>query len=99
MVANLYQALTREARYTDDDLAAIAYTLQVGREAMAQRLAFLSASIEELAGKLSACLAVMSGADSHALDGVDDLFQGRAGGGPQEALVAAEHALRAVRRG
>ena len=88
VVANLHQALTQDARYTDDDLAAIAYTLQVGREAMVERLAFLATSIEELAAKLQACLAVMSGTDPHALDEVADLFRGRAGGGPHEALAA-----------
>ena len=88
VVANLHQALTRDARYTDDDLPTIAYTLQIGREAMVERLAFLATSMEELVAKLQACLAAMSGTDPHALDQVADLFRGRVGGGPHQALAA-----------
>ena len=88
VVANLHQALTRDARYTDDDLPTIAYTLQIGREAMVERLAFLATSMEELVAKLQACLAAMSGTDPHALDRVADLFRGRVGGGPHQALAA-----------
>ncbi len=43
----LLTALESE-RYSDTDLADIAYTLQVGREAMEQRLAFTAASLSEL---------------------------------------------------
>jgi len=37
---------------TDDDLASVAYTLQVGREAMEERLALIASSVVELAEKL-----------------------------------------------
>jgi polyketide synthase PksM len=55
------------------DLAALAYTLQVGREAMAQRLCILAGSIGDLADKLQAWLA---GATD-----VADLYQGQAADG------------------
>ena len=47
---------TREKQFTDSHLADIAYTLQVGREAMAERLAVIVGSIEELREKLQAFL-------------------------------------------
>ncbi|MFF0826321.1 SDR family NAD(P)-dependent oxidoreductase [Brevibacillus sp. NPDC003359] len=37
----------------EDQLADLAYTLQIGREAMEERLAFTAASMNELAGKLA----------------------------------------------
>ncbi|MBT2575230.1 amino acid adenylation domain-containing protein [Bacillus sp. ISL-51] len=40
--------------YTDKDLAAIAYTLQTGRDEMEERLAFLAATMSELETKLYA---------------------------------------------
>ena len=40
----------------DADLASLAFTLQVGREAMEYRLALTVTSVQQLAGKLSACL-------------------------------------------
>src|SRR6185503_19282526 len=52
---------------TDADLPAIAYTLQVGREAMAARLALRADTLEELRSKLQAFLAG---------DTVSDLFHG-----------------------
>jgi acyl transferase domain-containing protein len=42
--------------YTDGDLPSIAYTLQVGRDAMEQRLAFTAGGIDEMRRKLAACL-------------------------------------------
>ena len=45
------------ARETTIDLAAMVYTLQVGREAMEERLGFVVSSIEELLAKLEACVA------------------------------------------
>ncbi|MEX1830126.1 amino acid adenylation domain-containing protein, partial [Luteibacter sp. CQ10] len=41
-------------RYRDAQLASIAYTLQVGREAMPYRLAFTAATLDEVARKLAA---------------------------------------------
>lgn len=43
----------RRAGYSDKDLPSIAYTLQVGREAMEQRMAIIVSSISELTGKLA----------------------------------------------
>ena len=52
--ANLHRALYDGA--VAGDLAAIAYTLQVGREAMDERLAFLAGSLDELKAGLQAFL-------------------------------------------
>ncbi len=46
----------RTGRFTDADLADIAYTLQVGREAMDERLGFAVSSLSELADNLQAFL-------------------------------------------
>lgn len=43
----------KDARYTNEDLADIAYTLQTGREQMETRLALLVNSIDELADRLA----------------------------------------------
>ncbi|NQF13850.1 SDR family NAD(P)-dependent oxidoreductase [Brevibacillus sp. HB1.3] len=43
----------KEESFTDADLADIAYTLQVGREALEERLAVIVRSVDELAEKLS----------------------------------------------
>ncbi|MCY9410521.1 hypothetical protein MOF52_21595, partial [Bacillus inaquosorum] len=43
----------REQRYAEADLHRIAYTLQVGREAMNERLAFVAETMEELEEKLN----------------------------------------------
>jgi acyl transferase domain-containing protein/acyl carrier protein/SAM-dependent methyltransferase len=45
-----------DQEYREDDLASIAYTLQVGREAMESRLAFTAASIAQLQDKLRSYL-------------------------------------------
>nr|AAY89053.1 polyketide synthase [Sorangium cellulosum] len=57
-------------------LSDIAHTLQVGREPMEERLAFVAASRRELVDKL----------DRFARRGTDGLFQGRAGKAPARAL-------------
>jgi acyl transferase domain-containing protein/NAD(P)-dependent dehydrogenase (short-subunit alcohol dehydrogenase family)/acyl carrier protein len=49
--ARLLEAVARK-RFKDKDLVNIAYTLQVGREAMEYRMAFTAASIDELERKL-----------------------------------------------
>lgn len=53
LVQRLVTAIQGEG-YTDSDLPSIAYTLQVGREAMEERLAFIAASVKELEDKLQA---------------------------------------------
>ncbi|POZ60141.1 hypothetical protein C2I19_20465, partial [Chromobacterium alticapitis] len=45
------------AEYGEDDLDALAYTLQTGREAMGFRLACMAASLDELRGQLQGYLA------------------------------------------
>jgi len=51
------------------DLAAIAYTLQIGREAMEERLGFVVSSVAQLAEKLSAHV----GGEKN----IEDVYQGR----------------------
>lgn len=53
-VTNLHQHLEQKS-YDDGDLPSIAYTLQVGRDAMEHRLAMTVTSIDELKRKLRAC--------------------------------------------
>jgi polyketide synthase PksN len=55
-VQQLLDALTQNT-LREENLASIAYTLQVGREAMEQRLALLVGSLSELREKLAAFLA------------------------------------------
>ncbi|HML90062.1 MAG TPA: SDR family NAD(P)-dependent oxidoreductase [Methylomusa anaerophila] len=45
-------AAIKEQQFTDRDLADVAYTLQVGREAMEERLAVIAGSVQELAEQL-----------------------------------------------
>jgi acyl transferase domain-containing protein/acyl carrier protein len=58
--------------WSDRDLADMAYTLQVGREAMEERLALIAHSPVQLDEQLASFLA--------GRDDVEDLFRGRAGG-------------------
>ncbi|WP_087913539.1 non-ribosomal peptide synthetase [Paenibacillus donghaensis] len=46
----------KENQYTDADLADIAYTLQVGREAMEERLGIIAGSVQQLSDKLQSFL-------------------------------------------
>ncbi|MFT4400843.1 SDR family NAD(P)-dependent oxidoreductase [Bacillus sp. SW14] len=46
----------REQRYAEADLHRIAYTLQVGREAMNERLAFVAETMQEFEEKLTECI-------------------------------------------
>jgi len=66
-VADLLEFISKKGRSVD--LVSLAYTLQVGREAMDERLGFMAGSIDELAEKLRAYLA-----GEH----VGDMYQGRA---------------------
>ena len=61
-----------ERAWSERDLADMAYTLQVGREAMEERLALIARSPMELAEKLASFLA--------GRDDVTDVFRGRVGG-------------------
>jgi polyketide synthase PksN len=56
--------------FSDIDLADIAYTLQVGREAMEERLAITAVSLQELQEKLQAYL--------DGQENIDDLYRGQA---------------------
>jgi polyketide synthase PksN len=56
-------------RFTDDDLADIAYTLQVGREAMEERLALTAGTLRELEEKLQSYL--------DGLENIEELYRGQ----------------------
>ncbi|MGS0763567.1 amino acid adenylation domain-containing protein [Syntrophomonas curvata] len=58
----------KEERYSETDLADIAYTLQVGREAMEERLGLIVESMTEFTGKLQGYL--------HRQDGIEYLYRG-----------------------
>lgn len=62
-------ATIKDQKLTDDCLADMAYTLQVGREAMEERLAMLVSSVGELEEKLKGFI------NSH--DGLEGVFQGQ----------------------
>ena len=65
-------AALNEGRFTDADLVNIAYTLQVGREAMEERLGMIAGSVRELGEKLQALIENRDGID------VDDVYRGQA---------------------
>lgn len=67
--AQLLLTAIEEQQLTDADLASIAYTLQVGRETMEERLGVIIGSIEELAFKLAVFLAGQ--------DAIDNLYRGQ----------------------
>lgn len=62
-------AAINEQHFADKNLANIAYTLQVGREAMEERLGLIVGSIKELEEKLKDYL--------KSPDGVEDLYRGQ----------------------
>jgi surfactin synthase thioesterase subunit/acyl carrier protein len=62
-------AAIQEQKLSDSDLANIAYTLQVGREAMEERLALLAGSMKELEEKLKGFIAGKKG--------IENLYQGQ----------------------
>ncbi|MEJ2416930.1 MAG: ketoacyl-synthetase C-terminal extension domain-containing protein, partial [Exilibacterium sp.] len=61
-VENLLAAIEANG-FTDKDLPDIAYTLQIGREAMAERLALIADSIASMVDKLTAFLTAESSVD------------------------------------
>jgi acyl transferase domain-containing protein/NAD(P)-dependent dehydrogenase (short-subunit alcohol dehydrogenase family)/acyl carrier protein/ubiquinone/menaquinone biosynthesis C-methylase UbiE len=68
-LARQLAAALNEGRYGDSQLAEMAYTLQVGREAMEERLALPVGSVAELAAKLTAYV--------EGREGTVDLFRGQ----------------------
>lgn len=75
--AELLAAL-REKKYSDKELPSIAYTLQIGRDSMEERLAIAVYSLAELEEKLADFV--------EGKPGIDNLYQGSVGGG-KEALA------------
>ena len=63
-------AAIRERKYTDTDLSRVAYTLQVGRGAMEERLALIVRTMVELEEKLQGFIA--------GKEGIEDLYRGQA---------------------
>ncbi|ARE86646.1 SDR family NAD(P)-dependent oxidoreductase [Clostridium formicaceticum] len=59
----------QEQQFTDNDLADMAYTLQIGREAMEERLAIIVASIKELEEKLESFV--------KGQENIEDLYRGQ----------------------
>nr|WP_226001950.1 SDR family NAD(P)-dependent oxidoreductase [Paenibacillus sp. BJ-4] len=62
-------AVIREGQLTESSLADVAYTLQVGREAMEERLAVIAGSMQELVEKLEGFL--------EGRDGISELYRGQ----------------------
>jgi acyl transferase domain-containing protein/NAD(P)-dependent dehydrogenase (short-subunit alcohol dehydrogenase family)/acyl carrier protein len=62
-------AAIQERQFTDSELADMAYTLQVGREAMEERLAVVAGSIKELEEKLKSYV--------DGRDDIGDLYRGQ----------------------
>ncbi|WP_139492062.1 non-ribosomal peptide synthetase [Brevibacillus dissolubilis] len=85
----LLDAIRKQA-YTDRDLADVAYTLQVGRDAMDERLAILAGSIKELEEKLHA---FVSGDDN-----IDDCYKGRVNKNSLQGLTVDEEIQEAIEK-
>jgi polyketide synthase PksN len=74
-------AVVRSRKFTESDLAGIAYTLQVGREAMEERLAFTASSMAELQEKLEGFL--------EGRINIPDLYRGQAKRNKETLVVLA----------
>lgn len=84
----LKRALT-EKRYDHSSLVSMAYTLQIGRDAMEERLSVIAGSAEELQEKLSQFIT----GDKHA-----DLYRGRIDKGTLQMLTEDEEIQEAVEK-
>ncbi|MQA07913.1 MAG: SDR family NAD(P)-dependent oxidoreductase, partial [Pseudonocardiaceae bacterium] len=94
-------AALRGGRYTEDDLPKIAYTLQLGREAMPHRMGFLSTDLDQTVERLSAylngtaadgdilvgCTRSANAQPASQLDDVDDGIGSRLAEGSLKALL------------
>lgn len=79
----------QEEAFTEADLVDFAYTLQVGREAMEERLALTASSVGELVEKLAGFL--------NGEDGIDGLYRGQLKGNKETlSLFAADEDLQAA---
>jgi polyketide synthase PksN len=75
----------KEQQLTDGSLADMAYTLQVGREAMEERLAVVVSSLQELEEKLGIFL--------NGQDGIEDLYQGKVKRDDHLAILAVDEEM------
>jgi acyl transferase domain-containing protein/acyl carrier protein/SAM-dependent methyltransferase len=73
-------------QFKDDNLADLAYTLQVGREAMEERLALVVSSLQELEETLGSFL--------EGREGIEDLYRGKDQRDNQLAILAADEEMR-----
>ncbi|MFS0873157.1 SDR family NAD(P)-dependent oxidoreductase [Paenibacillus xylanilyticus] len=79
----------QEESFTEADLVDLAYTLQVGREAMEERLALTVSDVGELVEKLAGFL--------NGEDGIDGLYRGQLKGNKETlSLFAADEDLQAA---
>ena len=69
VVTNLHNYLTVNREFGTVNLHEVAYTLQIGREAMEERLAVIAGSVEELLEKLKGFL--------EGQGGIEDLYRGQ----------------------
>ncbi|WP_370589417.1 SDR family NAD(P)-dependent oxidoreductase [Thermoactinomyces sp. CICC 10522] len=90
--ANRLLAAIEREQFTSGELACIAYTLQTGREAMAERLAFTAASIAELKHQLRTFL-------GRADQPGDGLLRGRVKARSEGPAVSAERIRQWIRAG
>ncbi|NJM14568.1 MAG: type I polyketide synthase [Bacteroidales bacterium] len=84
-VVDLINFINKEERPIN--LSSLAYTLQVGREAMEERLGFIVSSIDQLLEKLQAfTAAVQAGANAH----IEDMYQGQVKRNKESILVISQ---------
>lgn len=80
-------AALQEGQFSDSSLADMAYTLQVGREAMEERLGLIVGSVKELKQKLAAL--------ADGLEGIENLYRGQVKRNKEAlAVFAADEELR-----
>ena len=80
-VSQLHEAIQRGV-VSQDNLANVAYTLQLGRDAMEERLAMIVTSVDELAAKLQAVLGGQT-----ADEAIDRLYRGQVKRNKEELAV------------
>ncbi|MCP3746818.1 beta-ketoacyl synthase N-terminal-like domain-containing protein [Paenibacillus sp. A3M_27_13] len=84
-IVQQWLAEIRAQRFDERELADIAYTLQTGREALEERLAFTAGSLQELEFKLEGFM-----------QGRTDIFRGRANRGHETATLFKDEDMRQV---
>ena len=80
----------RSRRYSEQDLADMAYTLQVGRDAMEERLGIIAGSIKELEEKLAGVL--------ERREGIEDVYQGKVNRASFQGMTGDEEIQEAIEK-